>query len=193
MKHAYSASYNFLEIRPLQKEDLESLRCWRNNAKISAYLRKINYITQEQQILWYKNYLKLPDFYFWSIIKNSRLIGALSIYNVSGKHAEIGKIMIGDEAEHGKGYGYIAFIMAMRIGFNLLQLVSYRLFVHENNSAALRIYTKIGFNTIKVFDNGELEMVINKQIYDEKNPINRDIILYSSPSISETNGNEGGG
>ena len=188
MKHKYAASYSFLQLRPLQKEDLESLRCWRNNAETSAYLRKMDYITQEKQVLWYKNYLTLPNFYFWSILKNKTLLGALSIYNVSGNQAEIGKIMIGDESERGKGYGYTAFVMAMKIGFNLLQLDSYRLFVHDNNSAALRVYTKIGFNIVEKFNNGELEMVINKQTYENANPMNNDIIVYLSPSISGIGG-----
>ena len=45
MKHQYSAIYDNVYIRPLDKSDIEKLREWRNNNEKTKYLRKIPYIT----------------------------------------------------------------------------------------------------------------------------------------------------
>lgn len=168
MKHNYSASCDILRIRPLQREDLESLRLWRNDFETSIYLRKIDYISQEQQLQWFENYLRQPDIYFWSVVKEKILIGALSIYDVSEQQANIGKIMIGNKSERGRGYGYMALTMAMAIGFEKLNLEVINLEVHEKNLPALSMYKRAGFRVIARHE-FELRMQITNEIFRRDN------------------------
>lgn len=188
MEHKYGAQLNNLKLRPLIMDDLELLRQWRNDKTISKYLRKIDYITSQQQLLWYNESLIQPNSYYWTIAEKDKAIGALAIYNIEEKKAEIGRIMIGDVLSQGKGYGYQALIMAIKIGFQLLKLTSYRLTVHKRNLIALHIYKKIGFtvNNNDYFcntDDVEIEMMINKQTYEEKNQMSNNIIVFSDISI----------
>ena len=190
MEHKFGAELNHLILRPVMEDDLELLRQWRNSATISKYLRKIEYITSERQIVWYRDLLLNPDSYYWTITEKGKAIGALSIYNIADNVAEIGRIMIGDVSSQGKGYGYKSLIMAMKIGFLLLQVKSYNLTVHKENNVALHIYQKTGFHERFQINNEnhennennkdvELKMIINRQTYEEKNMMSNDIIVYS--------------
>ena len=54
MKHKYCAESDSILIRPLKRDDLEYLRSWRNDKKLSTYLRDIPYITEEAQGKWFE-------------------------------------------------------------------------------------------------------------------------------------------
>lgn len=145
MEHGYYADLDALHIRPLDKKDLEALRSWRNNEQISRFFRKINYITSIQQQQWFQRYLKEPNIYYWAITEGEKTIGSLSLYDVEKSTGEIGKFMIGDSMAHGKGYGYRAFIMVLKTGFELLHLQNINVTVHE------KIFPLKGYMTILVF------------------------------------------
>ena len=52
MKSYYYAEYQNVIIRPLEKQDIEQLRIWRNDTKQIRFLRNIGYITREMQEKW---------------------------------------------------------------------------------------------------------------------------------------------
>ena len=151
MDHSYKVHYNNIELRSIQKNDIENLRIWRNDDTQTQYLRKIPYITPEMQKRWYQEYLKDTNILGFSIIetlKLKRMVGSLSLYNFQGKTAEIGKIQIGDPAARGQGIGGVSFVMAMKLGFEKLGLEKIVASVHRENIAAYKSYKKIGFRLI---------------------------------------------
>ena len=181
MRHSYEARLDLLRLRPLMQMDIELLRNWRNDYQLSRFFRKIGFISAECQLQWYRKYLLEENDYYWAIVENDKTIGALSIYNILGTNAEIGRIMIGDADARGNGYGYKALIMAMQIGFKQLGLQTFVLNVHEKNTIALHIYKRIGF--IKVgshpFDDkgNEYKMIIDLNAFETKNPMITKIVL----------------
>ncbi len=182
MKHSFGAKLDPLLLRPLDRTDIELLRQWRNSKEISTYLRKIEPISTEQQIRWYEDYLTEEGIYFWAIVEGHDVIGALAIYDICGDRAEIGKIMIGNPDARGKGYGYLSLILAMKCGFEMLELDSYYLFVHEKNIAALKTYRKAGFEIVDTHpldEKGkEHKMVISKGRYEEINKLFANVTVY---------------
>lgn len=175
MEHYYSAELDTLRIRPLAVKDLELLRSWRNDPYISRYFRKIEYITSTQQRQWFKRYLEEAYIYYWTIEEESKPIGSLSLYDIRESEGVIGKFMIGDPTSHGKGYGYKAFIMALKVGFEQLQLENIKVTVHEKNIPAKRIYELIGFEVIDNHpfneEGDELDMIIDRNTFKEVNPM----------------------
>lgn len=148
MEHDYKILYNNIELRPLEKNDIENLRVWRNDVTQTKYLRKITYITPEMQMKWYQEYLRDRDIIVFAIVetvKLKRIVGSLSLYNFRGRTAEIGKIQIGDPEAHGQGIGSVSFVMAMKLGFEKLRLEKIVASVHQNNIAAYKSYKRIGF------------------------------------------------
>jgi len=53
--------------------------------------------------------------------------------------------MIGEKSEWSKGYGQDALRLLLDYGFNILNLSSIELVVHEDNARAIRCYEKLGF------------------------------------------------
>lgn len=149
MKHEYYASCQDAALRPLEKEDIELLREWRNNAKESRFLRNVGYITPEMQEQWFESCMADPCELVFAIIDQQldRVVGSVSLYDLNREEhtAQIGKIQIGDPEAHGKGIGRKALVMAMRIGFQYLQLDKILSSVHPDNIQAHTNDMKVGF------------------------------------------------
>jgi len=150
LKHNYSAECRGILIRPLSERNIEQIRSWRNNKEISKYLTPIETISREQQKKWFSRYLEDENVMFFEIYncEIESIIGTVALYNFDSSQCEIGKIIVGDERERGKGVGYQVFLMAMYIGMSKLGIKKFILSVCEENKAALKTYLKIGFKEI---------------------------------------------
>lgn len=151
MKHNYYANYKNVRLRPLAWDDIEQLRIWRNDSSKTQYLRKLKMITPEMQAKWYENYLDNQDEVIFAIVETeelNRIVGSVALYNFNGSEAEVGKIQIGDEEAHGKGFGKVSLVMAMLIGFRKLGLSKIVGAVHRDNIAAHKNDMQIGFQIV---------------------------------------------
>ena len=196
MDHTYGAIGKEINLRPLMRSDIQNLRNWRNDRELSEYLRPIDTISEEMQKVWYDSYLNDCTCLFFSIIdkKINMMIGTVAVYNINDKKAEIGKIIIGDINGRGKGYGYLAIILAMKLGNECLGIDSYKLDCHECNLPALKTYIRAGFvETGKhpfVKGGHEIEMSINKKSLQEQFSINPQITVLEDYCVLNQNGGE---
>lgn len=185
MKHYYYANYNGIILRPLWKCDLEDLRRWRNDKELSKFLTPIQELTTETQIRWYEDYLENEDILFFAVVDHTegKTIGSVALYGFHDKTCEVGKIVIGDASERGKGIGYYSLLMVMCIGIQYLEIDLFKLKVCEDNCAAYSMYKKAGFEEIArhPFIRGgiEIEMRISKENFERQNHILNDIYIYS--------------
>lgn len=148
MNHSFFAKYDNVFLRPLNKDDIEKLRIWRNNKVETRFLRPIGQISAEQQNQWFESYLHRNDEIVFSIIETSslnRCVGSLSIYDIKNHIAEIGKIQIGDNEAHHKGIGRKSMVMAMKVAFELMGITKIIASVHQDNVAARTNDLRIGF------------------------------------------------
>ena len=163
MIHEYCAEWDDILIRPLHRYDLEYLREWRNTDDNNKYLRNIGFITKEMQLEWFKYYLLDKNSAFFVIdYKRKRTVGSLAIYDIDSEKCQIGKLLIGDKDARGHRISEKAFLMAMKIGYEYLNINEYSLTVHEDNIPARRVYEEIGFSKTgtRSFEKGgnEIEM-----------------------------------
>lgn len=172
MKHIYAAETENVKVRPLEDKDIEYLRCWRNNPDNTKFLRRIPYISEEQQKKWFLNYLTDPDELIFAIEETEelqRMVGSASLYNFSDESVEFGRFLIGDVQAHGKGIGYKAMQAILQIAFEKLNKDKIELFCFEENRAAFKIYSTLGFRVIKRIltseDKYELHMLLTKEKY----------------------------
>lgn len=143
MDHCLEMQHKGIVLRPLKRCDIESLRIWRNNPDNSRYIRKMPFISEEDQKAWFDRYLQDEDSYCFAICDGETLVGSVSLYDISESSAEFGRLMIGEKK--GCGYGSRATEAALRIAFEKLGVEKVRAEVSFGNQAALTIYTKVGF------------------------------------------------
>lgn len=166
MVHNYRIVYENIELRQIEEGDLEYLRDWRNDEENTRYLRKIPYITVEDQKKWFHNYLLNEDDMTFAIIENDiikGIVGSLSLYNFCEENVEFGKLLIGNKLAHGKGIGVKVLNMLLRFIFDELDIINVYLFVFNNNIAAKKIYEKVGFEVINMSEciNGDIEIYMH--------------------------------
>lgn len=173
MKHEYGLKFQNVELKPLQYEDIELLRTWRNDSKNSRYLRKIPYITHEQEKRWFLSYLENQDELIFGIYETknlNRLVGSVSLYNFQDGECELGKILIGDSLAHGHHIGLLAVRATLNIAFRQLLMKRVYLHVYRDNIAALRIYQQIGFSVFAAHIREkmvEYSMEISRERFDD--------------------------
>lgn len=103
---------------------------------------------------------------FWAIIlKNSKVhIGNIKIdpINKVSNSGEYG-ILIGDRNTWGEGYGYEASKKIINYCFNSLKLSQITLGVKKKNYAAINLYKKLGFNTLKRKGNQDIYQNVSNE------------------------------
>ena len=152
-----------LILKPLNMEHLtEDYVGWLNDEEVYRYLETGGNYT----FAMLKDYLAevvKKDIYFWAIHirENDLHIGNVKIDPINQRHgwAEYG-IMMGRKSEWGKGYAKEATLKVIDFCFNELQIRKITLGVVADNSSAVNLYKKLGF---------ELEGLYKKQgLYEGK-------------------------
>ena len=158
-------------MRPLEKEDIEQLRKWRNDPENSEFLSRVGYITRETQISWFERSLKEPDNLMFAVDFEGVFSGSMSLYNFTSDSVELGRILIGNPEAHGHKVAAKASEAIISVAFYKLGKESVYLHVFKNNIAAVKAYSGAGFKVIDEHINGgrpEYRMEIYRQDFKGK-------------------------
>ena len=147
-----------LSLKHLSKEYVN----WLNNEKVNKYLESGGDYTLEKLELYLKEQKK-KNILFWAIYTkdSNKHIGNIKIDPIDSKNnsGEYG-IMMGDVDEWGKGYAKEASLRIIDHCFNELHLSEITLGVVDQNTAAIKLYEKIGFQPES--------MILNYGVYEDK-------------------------
>ncbi|WEK56059.1 MAG: GNAT family protein [Candidatus Cohnella colombiensis] len=85
--------------------------------------------------------------FIYKIMDDNRFIGSFQLgrLNWVTKEAIVGRFLIGEEINRGRGIGRIALNELVKIGFNQFNLETIKLNVYEFNRQAIKCYESIGF------------------------------------------------
>jgi RimJ/RimL family protein N-acetyltransferase len=142
-----------VELQPLTTDDFdrliqwiadeESLMLWSgpffrfplDQTQLAAYLASAQDKPPVRKI--YKSVLKL----------DTRVIGHIELNNIDYRNraATVSKVLVGDPAVRGQGFGEQMLRELVKIAFEELQLHRLQLFVFDFNQPAIRCYQKVGF------------------------------------------------
>lgn len=137
-------------LREISKDDIKTINKWRNNKNLIDFLgspfRFVNVETEEE---WFNAYMRNRSNAVRlaiCLIGSSEMVGVIYLTNIDwlNKSAEY-SIMIGDEANYGKGYALVATQMMITHAFSNLNLYRIWLTVLEDNERAISLYKKVGF------------------------------------------------
>lgn len=135
-------------FRPLEVEDEPRLRRWINNPvnwRTLLHRPPLNAVRERE---WVESLGKsTTDYVFGVVIKQGdRLIGTTGLHRVNAvNRSAVFGICIGDTAFQNRGYGREAVRLALRYGFEEINLYRVELDVFADNWRAIRTYQKAGF------------------------------------------------
>ena len=139
-------SGNKINLREIEEKDIEIVRTWRNRNRMWFFNK--NLISKQQQEQWYSEYKNRNSGKFFIIeLKNKLPIGTVSLYNIDStvKEAELGRVLIGEEKFHGRGYMTEAIFTLSKFGFENLMLNRIYLHTFVDNKKATNLFEKCGF------------------------------------------------
>ena len=135
-------------FRPLEPEDEPLLRRWVNDPRVWRYLVHRPPMNAPRERAYIETLGQSDkDYVFGIAIKETdRLIGSVGLHRIDPicRSATFG-LMIGDVNYHNRGYGTEATRLALKFGFQELNLNRIELCVFGNNWRAIRLYQKVGF------------------------------------------------
>ncbi|UCZ54231.1 GNAT family N-acetyltransferase [Bacillus shivajii] len=146
-----------IELKPFTKKDFPLLLNWINKTSAKFLMKwsgsTFTFPLTEKQL---KNYTcrankdESDTFIFTALLKDTgRPIGHIAIRKIDYQHrsARLGKVLIGDEKDRGKGYTKMMIYDALSFAFDTLNLHRVSLGVFDNNNHAKQIYERFGFKT----------------------------------------------
>lgn len=135
-----------IKLEPLQQEDLEMIRNWRNSKFVSDYMYTDQHISEEDQLKWFAKIGNDESCEYWLITFKDKKLGVAGIHDISPVLDSCYWTMyLGDTSLRGAGIG-------KKVEFNILQYVletrglnKLRCEVFESNDKVIKMHEKFGF------------------------------------------------
>lgn len=149
MVHHFEIKSEELRLRPLAEDDIENLRCWRNDPAMTKYLTKLPYITPEMQKAWYQRYLEDASEITLAIDcvgdGRSEFIGTVSLSVIEKNRVECGRLMIGSTQYKGRGFGRKSIALCLSIAFDQMGVEVCEAHANPENAPSFVSFVNEGF------------------------------------------------
>lgn len=139
-----------VRLSAITPEDVPTLTLWYQDVE---FMRLFDSLvarprTEEEIQKWRNDWRNDKDSYMFGIrtVLSDELVGLIDIGGISWQHG-VGwlGVAIGDRANRGRGYGTEAVTLLLDFAFRELNLYRVQLNVFSYNTAAIRVYEKLGF------------------------------------------------
>ena len=135
-----------IHIRPLELADAQVSYKWRNDPSLWLYtgFKPSRKITLKDEMAWIKKVIEDDTCRRFAIIADNTYVGNVYITDISGDTGEY-HIFIGDKNFWGKGVAKEASLQIIAYSQKVLKLDTILLGVKKENTAAYKLYQKLGF------------------------------------------------
>lgn len=135
-----------VKLRPIQKDDLEMVRNWRNSLEVSQYMYTDDLITREQQELWFEGLRDDDSRIVWIVEYDGKALGVASLSNISKTFSSCyWAFYLGETSVRGGGIGAKVEYNVMSYVFDILKLNKLRCEVFTFNEKVIKMHEKFGF------------------------------------------------
>lgn len=136
-----------VSIRPLRIDDAYKSVIWRNDPEVFKHTGNTynHEITIESELAWIQDVISRKHDYRCAIIADGNYVGNIYLTDIDNGRGTY-HIFIGDKSYWGKGVANIASKLIIQYGFNILKLNTIVLRVRPSNTAAIKLYHKLGFH-----------------------------------------------
>jgi RimJ/RimL family protein N-acetyltransferase len=134
-----------LILQPFTPTDFERLIAWANTEEILMQIAGKNFtfpLTVEQLELYISDANRFP---FKVVDTNTNNVIGHCEYFLMGDVSKLGRVIIGDENNRGKGFGEQIIRQLVQLSFAHPAISMVELNVYDWNIAAIRCYEKVGF------------------------------------------------
>ena len=141
-------SFAGVTLKRLKEQDLEMLRTWRNDPKISRVMFFQEYITRDMQLKWFNS---LSEFDYYFVIETANKPVGLIHLNIDEKdeHSAFVGLFIHDDSYWGTQVPVYSSLALLNFAFKELDLKQVLAKVRKDNSAAIRYNQSLGFSAIQ--------------------------------------------
>jgi [ribosomal protein S5]-alanine N-acetyltransferase len=148
-------------LTAIDPSNAEIVRGWVSDPSVNEWMVSGHLpITPAAELAWYEHaeaQANAGAAYQFEIhaADDSRLLGMCGVIEIDriDRHGELG-ILIGDTAEHGKGFGRDALCGLLRFAFETLGLNTVRIRAIQGNERALGLYRSLGFSDVGTWRQG---------------------------------------
>jgi len=142
-------------LRRLTLEDIEMLRRWRTDPRISQYMDFRGEITPEQQRAWFDSLDPECDFFFVIVVRE-KPIGMIEIKHIDwNKKVGEGGIFIYEQRYQNSIVPYCALVSLLEFCFEDLELTAVEGSVLRDNERARRFAKSLGYEILPDQERGE--------------------------------------
>ncbi|SDA91060.1 GNAT family N-acetyltransferase [Mesorhizobium qingshengii] len=133
-------------LRLVEERDLKTILDWRNRDDARVWFKTSDKLAFDRHLAWYNSYLQKEDDFLFLVEVDGRSVGQCGIYDIdeNAGSAEVGRFLVAPEMA-GKGYIGRSCAEIVRFGTQFLKLSYLFLEVMEQNTKAIRLYTREGF------------------------------------------------
>lgn len=142
-----------VQLKPLEQEQIERVRLWRNNPEISQFMFEQGEISQEQQQAWFDSLKKKDNVGFWLAHYKNEVIGVINVTSVNGSSVEKastlepGLYMVPESRYKNSILAFCPSLALIDYFFKIgTQVMEAK--VKSTNSAALRYNEMLGYKVI---------------------------------------------
>ncbi len=140
-------NYCGISIRRFEREDIEMVRIWRNDPKITKHMFYQEHITPEMQKSWFDS-LSNNDYYF-IIEKDEIPLGLISLaFDSLEERSAYAGLFIYEESYWGTQIPVLASLALLRFAFDDLDLALVKARVQKENKVARRYNEQLGFKRL---------------------------------------------
>lgn len=135
-----------ITLAPIQQEDIERVRIWRNSPEVARYMYTSDPITAEQQAAWFARVANDPTSIYWLIAYDGQKIGLASLTGINHTLSSCyWAFYLGDTSIRGAGLGAKIEFNVLEYVFNDLKLNKLRCEVMTFNDKVIAMHEKFGF------------------------------------------------
>ena len=175
MKHSIYAKYKNVMLRPIMPDDIENLRCWRNDPDNAKYLRPIGTITPEMQLAWYEKDLQNVNNYTFVVEETEsikQIVGSVALYDFKDDSAESGSLMLGNK--DARGVAPTIILLVLHIAYTQFGCAKVYASINTKNISAVMTNLKAGYEKIGkhelAWGGEEYDVVLTKERFYYLNP-----------------------
>jgi UDP-4-amino-4,6-dideoxy-N-acetyl-beta-L-altrosamine N-acetyltransferase len=149
-----------LTLRQLQHEDIEMVRLWRNDPKVSSFMAFREHISKEQQEAWFKS-VDNENNHFFIIEASSGPVGMCELKKIDPKQMTAeGGIFFHDEQVRNSPQCVAAVVLLSEYGFERLGLRQIYAQILDENVRAIRFNKCMGYELLRKGEAGKSVYVL---------------------------------